>query len=56
MDYDAVNKDNPREELAFIYDATHKVDETGNDSSYIIFHCGTVKWAMDGTYDAEFNV
>ena len=56
MDYDAVNKDSSRAELALIHDATHKVDEIGNDSSYIIFHCGTVEWAMEGTYDAELNV
>ena len=56
MDYDAVNKGSSRAELALIHDATHKVDEIGNDSSYIIFHCRTFKWAMEGTYDAELNV
>ena len=56
MDYYAVNKDSSRAELALIHGATHKVDEVGNDSSHIIFHCGTVEWAMEGTYDAKLNV
>ena len=56
MDYDAVNKGSSRTTLAFLHDATHKVDEVGNDSSNIIFYYRTFKWAMEGTYDAELNV